>query len=108
MTGVTLIVLALVILHLAEAPRAVIFFTGLRAWAFDAVALSQTMPSIVQPVLKLWPLAAAWASAAMLAIAHAFETFGDLSPCTLCYYQRDVYWTALPRGVGFALYRVGA
>lgn len=62
------------------------------------------MPSLVRPILKLWPLAAACASAALLAIAHAFERFGGLSPCTLCYYQRDVYWIALAAGlVGFAL-----
>ena len=62
------------------------------------------MSSVVQPVLKLWPLAAACASAAMLAAAHAFERFGGLSPCTLCYYQRDVYWWALGAGmIGFAL-----
>jgi disulfide bond formation protein DsbB len=40
----------------------------------------------------------------MLAIAHASERFGGLAPCTLCYYQRDVYWAALGVGiVGFAL-----
>lgn len=40
----------------------------------------------------------------MLAVAHAFEHFGGLSPCTLCYYQRDVYWAALGAGlIGFAL-----
>lgn len=62
------------------------------------------MSSVVQPVLKLWPLAAACASAAMLATAHAFERFGGLAPCTLCYYQRDVYWAALSAGmIGFAL-----
>ena len=62
------------------------------------------MSSVVRPVLKLWPLAAACASAAMLAIAHAFERFGGLQPCTLCFYQRDVYWTALAVGIaGFAL-----
>ena len=62
------------------------------------------MLSVLKPILKLWPLAAACASAAMLATAHGFEHFGGLSPCTLCYYQRDVYWLALSVGlVGFAL-----
>jgi disulfide bond formation protein DsbB len=62
------------------------------------------MSSVVRPVLKFWPLAGACASAAMLAIAHAFETFGGLAPCTLCLYQRDVYWAALAAGmVGFVL-----
>ena len=35
------------------------------------------------------------ASAAMLAIAHAFETFGHLAPCTLCLREREIYWGAL-------------
>jgi disulfide bond formation protein DsbB len=62
------------------------------------------MYSVVRPVFRLWPLAAACASAAMLASAHAFERFGGLAPCTLCYYQRDVYWAALTAGmIGFAL-----
>jgi disulfide bond formation protein DsbB len=30
----------------------------------------------------------------MLAIAHAFETFGGLAPCTLCLRQREIYWAA--------------
>lgn len=55
-------------------------------------------------LLAHWPLAAACASAAMLAAAHAFESFGGLAPCHLCFYQRDVYWTALSVGIlGFAL-----
>jgi disulfide bond formation protein DsbB len=47
-------------------------------------------------VLRHWLTLALLASAGMLAIAHGFETFGHLAPCTLCYYQRDVYWTAAP------------
>ena len=62
------------------------------------------MSSVLRQVLKLWPLAGACASAAMLAIAHASEHFGGLQPCTLCFYQRDVYWWALALGMGgFAL-----
>ena len=34
-------------------------------------------------------------SAAMLAIAHAFQTFGHLAPCHLCLKQREVYWAAM-------------
>ncbi|MFZ5670844.1 MAG: disulfide bond formation protein B [Pseudomonadota bacterium] len=49
-------------------------------------------------ILARWPLAAALASAAMLAIAHAFETFGGLAPCLLCLRQREVYWAALTVG----------
>ena len=30
----------------------------------------------------------------MLAIAHAFQTFEHLAPCTLCLRQREVYWVA--------------
>jgi disulfide bond formation protein DsbB len=30
----------------------------------------------------------------MLAVAHAFQTFGGYAPCTLCLRQREVYWVA--------------
>jgi disulfide bond formation protein DsbB len=43
----------------------------------------------------VWLIFAALASAAMLAIAHGFETFGHLPPCELCLKQRDGYWIAL-------------
>jgi disulfide bond formation protein DsbB len=46
------------------------------------------------PVLRRWPLAALAASLSMLAIAHAFETFGRLAPCELCLKEREVYWAA--------------
>jgi len=46
------------------------------------------------PLLDRWRLAALAASAAMLAIAHAFQTFGGYQPCTLCLRQREVYWVA--------------
>ena len=62
------------------------------------------MRSLWKFLLDHWPLSAACASAAMLAGAHAFETFGGLAPCHLCLLQRDVYWTALSVGViGFIL-----
>lgn len=65
---------------------------------------SQPPSHLAKFLLDHWPLAAACASAAMLAAAHAFETFGGLAPCHLCYYQRDVYWVALTVGVlGFIL-----
>jgi disulfide bond formation protein DsbB len=54
------------------------------------------MRALTALLLRYWPALALGASLAMLAIAHAFETFGHLAPCTLCYYQRDVYWTAAP------------
>jgi disulfide bond formation protein DsbB len=54
---------------------------------------------MLRPILDRWPLFAALASAVMLAVAHAFETFGGLAPCTLCYRQRDVYWLTLALGL---------
>lgn len=45
-------------------------------------------------ILDRWRLSALIASAAMLAIAHAFQTFGGYQPCTLCLRQREVYWVA--------------
>ena len=50
-------------------------------------------------ILSQWPLAAAAISAAMLALAHAFQTFGHLAPCELCLKQRTVYWAGLALGV---------
>ena len=41
---------------------------------------------------RFWPLLAAVAAAFMLAVAHAFETFGGYPPCELCLQQRDIYW----------------
>ncbi len=46
-------------------------------------------------ILRHWPLWALVASAAMLAVAHAFQTFGGLAPCELCLHQREIYWAAL-------------
>jgi disulfide bond formation protein DsbB len=54
--------------------------------------------------LRRWLWVALLSSALMLAIAHAFETFGGLAPCLLCLQQRDVYWTAMGvAAVGIAL-----
>ena len=54
--------------------------------------------------LKSWCLAAALISAAMLATAHAFQSFGGYQPCTLCLRQREVYWAAIAAGlIGFGL-----
>ena len=53
-----------------------------------------------------WPFAAAAVSVAMLAAAHAFETFGGYAPCGLCLKQREVYWAALTVAVlGYGLVR---
>ena len=46
-------------------------------------------------LVRYWPLAALLSSSAMLAAAHAFETFGHLNPCTLCLRAREVYWAAI-------------
>ncbi len=54
------------------------------------------MRALIAFTLRHWPLLAFLTSIAMLAIAHAFETFGHLAPCTLCLDQRDVYWVAIP------------
>lgn len=43
-------------------------------------------------VRPIWPLVTALASGAMLAGAHAFETFGGLRPCHLCLQQREWHW----------------
>ena len=70
--------------------------------------LSQSRPRArPQSAAAAWLLAAAIASAAMLGIAHAFQTFGHLAPCELCLRQRDGYWVALVIGLaGFAAARV--
>jgi disulfide bond formation protein DsbB len=52
------------------------------------------MSSLLRPFLDRWRLVALFASAAMLAIAHAFQTFGHMAPCELCLKQRTVYWVA--------------
>jgi disulfide bond formation protein DsbB len=56
---------------------------------------------MLNPLLDRWRLCAVLASAAMLATAHAFETFGAYAPCLLCLRQREVYWTALGLGIAF-------
>ena len=45
--------------------------------------------------LRHWLATVVVTSAAMLAIAHAFETFGGLEPCHMCLQQRTVYWIAM-------------
>lgn len=61
----------------------------------------QTVTQVLRPFLDRWRLCAALVAAAMLATAHAFETFGGYAPCTLCLRQREVYWTILGLGVAF-------
>jgi len=54
------------------------------------------MRALIAITLRYWPALALVTSAAMLAIAHGFETFGHMAPCELCLHQREVYWIALP------------
>jgi len=63
------------------------------------------MSALPHPFQRWWPAAAFAASAAMLAAAHAFQSFGGFAPCTLCLRQREVYWAALAvaAAVGAAL-----
>lgn len=56
------------------------------------------LKALIDRCLRNWPLIAALSSLLMLAIAHAFETFGHLAPCTLCLKAREVYWVALTVG----------
>jgi len=58
---------------------------------------------MLRGLLDRWILFSAFASAAILAIAHAFETFGGYAPCALCLHQREVYWAALTVAVGAIL-----
>lgn len=56
---------------------------------------------MLRPFLDRWRLCALIVAAAMLAIAHAFETFGGYQPCTLCLRQREVYWAILGMSAAF-------
>ncbi len=59
------------------------------------------MTNVLRPFLDRWRLCAVLVAAAMLATAHAFETFGGYAPCTLCLRQREVYWAILGVGAAF-------
>lgn len=59
------------------------------------------MTNVLRHFLDRWRLVAVLVAAAMLATAHAFETFGGYAPCTLCLRQREVYWAILALGVAF-------
>ena len=54
------------------------------------------MSALFDWIWPRWLLMVLLTSAGMLAVAHAFQTFGGLAPCTLCLRQREVYWVALP------------
>jgi disulfide bond formation protein DsbB len=57
------------------------------------------MSGFLRPFLERWRLWALISSVLMLAIAHGFQTFGGLAPCTLCLRAREIYWV----GAGVAL-----
>ena len=59
------------------------------------------MTNVLRPFLDRWRLCAVLVAAAMLATAHAFETFGGYAPCMLCLRQREVYWAILTLGLIF-------
>ena len=59
-----------------------------------SASVFSVVPGILKPVLRWWPWAALAACLAVLAAAHAFETFGRLAPCELCLKARGVYWAA--------------
>lgn len=53
------------------------------------------MRDVTLRLRAVWPFVTFLASAALLAGAHAFETFGGLAPCPLCLDQREWHWGAL-------------
>ncbi len=61
------------------------------------------MTKLLHPFLERWRLCAVLVAAAMLATAHAFETFGGYAPCALCLRQREVYWAILALGLAFMI-----
>jgi len=52
------------------------------------------MRALYRVLTRWWTAFALLAALAMLAAAHAFETFEHLAPCNLCLKQREVYWGA--------------
>jgi disulfide bond formation protein DsbB len=57
--------------------------------------MAAALARLIRFFLERWLWVALLSSALMLAIAHAFETFGGLAPCLLCLQQRTVYWVAI-------------
>ncbi|HEY4125470.1 MAG TPA: disulfide bond formation protein B, partial [Rhizomicrobium sp.] len=51
-----------------------------------------------------WPAVAFAISAALLAGAHAFQSFGHMAPCPMCLAQREWHWGIL--GVAFVSFLV--
>lgn len=53
------------------------------------------MQALADQVRPRWPIVALMVSGALLAGAHAFETFGRLQPCAMCLAQREWHWGIL-------------
>lgn len=47
---------------------------------------------MISKLRPIWPVLTLLVSGSLLAGAHAFETFGDLTPCALCLNQREWHW----------------
>lgn len=66
----------------------------------------QSRYKVVKLTAPVWLLWGGGLALLMLAVAHAFQTFGHMAPCELCLGQRDGYWAALGEGWGgYALAR---
>lgn len=50
------------------------------------------MQALALQLRPRWPIVALLVSGALLAGAHAFETFGHLLPCPMCLAQREWHW----------------
>ena len=50
------------------------------------------MQALAQQFRSRWPLVSLSVSAALLAGAHAFESFGHMQPCAMCLAQREWHW----------------
>ncbi len=53
------------------------------------------MQALAEQLRPRWPVVALLVSGALLAGAHAFETFGHLRPCAMCLAQREWHWGIL-------------
>lgn len=51
--------------------------------------------SLAHTLRSNWPIVALLGSGALLAGAHAFQTFGHLAPCVLCLKQREWHWAVI-------------
>lgn len=67
--------------------------------------MMRSLGDLIRFSLRHWLWVALGSAAAMLAIAHAFETFGGLAPCILCLRQREGYWAAMTvAAIGLSLH----